>query len=184
MSESDFGLIGLAVMGQNLVLNVESRGFQVSVYNRTTSVTEKFIAVECRAEISSAPRRSRTSSAASKRPRKIQIMVKAGAPVDAVIEQLVPLLEQGRHHHRRRQFALHRHRTPGTPISSDKGMRFIGAGVSGGEEGALKGPSHHARRSAQSSWEVMKPDLRSIAAKVGRRALRHSTSAPAAPAIT
>jgi 6-phosphogluconate dehydrogenase len=92
MSKSDFGLIGLAVMGQNLVLNVESRGFQVSVYNRTTSVTDEFIAANPDKNLVGAQSLEEfVQSLAS--PRKIQIMVKAGGPVDAVIESLIPLLD-------------------------------------------------------------------------------------------
>ena len=94
MSKSDFGLIGLAVMGQNLVLNVESRGFQVSVYNRTTATTDEFVAAHPGKKlVGSKTLEEFVQSLAS--PRKIQIMVKAGAPVDAVIDGLVPLLEPG-----------------------------------------------------------------------------------------
>jgi 6-phosphogluconate dehydrogenase len=84
MINSDFGLIGLAVMGQNLVLNVESRGFQVSVYNRTTSVTDEFVAAHPDKKLYGAKSLEEfVQSLAS--PRKVMIMVKAGAPVDAVI---------------------------------------------------------------------------------------------------
>ncbi len=94
MSKSDFGLIGLAVMGQNLVLNVESRGFQVSVYNRTTSVTDEFVASQPDKKlVGSKSLEEFVQSMAS--PRKIMIMVKAGGPVDAVIESLIPLLDKG-----------------------------------------------------------------------------------------
>ena len=89
MEKSDFGLIGLAVMGQNLVLNVESRGFQVSVYNRTTSTMQEFIAENPDKNlIGSETLEEFVDSLAS--PRKIQIMVKAGGPVDAVIKSLIP----------------------------------------------------------------------------------------------
>jgi len=93
MSKSDFGLIGLAVMGQNLVLNVESRGFQVSVYNRTTSVTDEFIAENPDKNLVGAQSLEEFVDSLAT-PRKIQIMVKAGGPVDAVIESLIPLLDQ------------------------------------------------------------------------------------------
>ncbi len=163
MSKSDFGLIGLAVMGQNLVLNVESRGFQVSVYNRTTSVTDEFIAANPDKNLVGAQSLEEfVDSLAS--PRKIQIMVKAGGPVDAVIDSLVPLLDQGDiiidggntlySDTERREKAL-----------SEKGFRFIGAGVSGGEEGALKGPSIMPGGPA-STWEVMQPIFEAISAKV------------------
>ena len=92
MSQSDFGLIGLAVMGQNLVLNVESRGFTVSVYNRTTATTEEFVSRHPGKRLIGA-KTLEEFVGSLKRPRKIQIMVKAGGPVDAVIEQLIPLLE-------------------------------------------------------------------------------------------
>ncbi len=171
MSKSDFGLIGLAVMGQNLVLNVESRGFQVSVYNRTTSVTEEFIAAN--------PGKNLVGSStleefiqSLERPRKIMIMVKSSAAldpsdrdaVDAVIESLIPLLDEGDLvidggntffiHTERRSKAL-----------EEKGLLFIGTGVSGGEEGALKGPSIMPGGPA-ASWEIIKPVFESIAAKV------------------
>jgi 6-phosphogluconate dehydrogenase len=163
MSKSDFGLIGLAVMGQNLVLNVESRGFQVSVYNRTTSVTEKFVADNPGRKLVACESLEDFVASLAK-PRKIQIMVKAGAPVDAVIAQLSPLLERG-------DIII----DGGNSLYTDterrdaelaaKGLRFIGAGVSGGEEGALKGPSIMPGGPA-STWEVMKPIFESIAAKV------------------
>jgi len=163
MSKSDFGLIGLAVMGQNLVLNVESRGFQVSVYNRTTSVTDAFIAEnQGKNLVGSATLEGFVNSLAS--PRKVQIMVKAGGPVDAVIESLIPLLDQG-------DIIIDGGNTLYTDTVrrekylSEKGFRFIGAGVSGGEEGALKGPSIMPGGPA-STWEVMKPIFEAISAKV------------------
>ena len=91
---SDFGLIGLAVMGQNLVLNVESRGFQVSVYNRTSSVTDAFVAAHPGKKLVGAQSLVDFVQSLSS-PRKVMIMVKAGAPVDAVIESLIPLLDKG-----------------------------------------------------------------------------------------
>ena len=163
MSKSDFGLIGLAVMGQNLVLNVESRGFQVSVYNRTTSVTEEFIAENDGKNLVGCPTLEEfVDSLAS--PRKIQIMVKAGGPVDAVIESLIPLLDQG-------DIIIDGGNTLYTDTVrrekylSEKGLRFIGAGVSGGEEGALKGPSIMPGGPI-STWEVMQPIFEAISAKV------------------
>ena len=163
MSNSDFGLIGLAVMGQNLVLNVESRGFQVSVYNRTTSVTDEFVGKHPDKKLVGAKSLEEfVQSLAS--PRKVMIMVKAGGPVDAVIESLIPLLDKGdiiidggnslyTDTERRDQWL------------GDLGFRFIGAGVSGGEEGARKGPSIMPGGPA-STWDVMKPIFESISAKV------------------
>jgi 6-phosphogluconate dehydrogenase len=170
MSKSDFGLIGLAVMGQNLVLNVESRGFTVSVYNRTTSVTEEFIAKHPGKKLVGAKSLEEFVQSLAT-PRKIHIMVKSTAvlptdrdAVDTVIEQLIPLLSAGDiiidggnsfyQTTERRDAYL-----------TEKGLRFIGAGVSGGEEGARKGPSIMPGGPA-STWEVMKPIFESIAAKV------------------
>jgi 6-phosphogluconate dehydrogenase len=163
MSNSDFGLIGLAVMGQNLVLNVESRGFQVSVYNRTTAVTDEFVAAHPDKKIvGSKTLEEFVQSLAT--PRKIMIMVKAGAPVDAVIESLIPLLDKddiiidGGN-------SLYTDTERRDAWCSGLGLRFIGAGVSGGEEGARKGPSIMPGGPG-STWEVMKPIFESISAKV------------------
>ena len=162
---ADFGLIGLAVMGENLALNVESRGFKVAVYNRTTDkVThlmegrakgKKFVGCMTPEEL--------VKNVA--RPRKIMIMVQAGKPVDAVIDQLIPLLEpgdiliDGGNSH----FDDTERRTK---YVESKGLQFIGTGVSGGEEGALKGPSIMPGGS-ESAWPAVKPIFQAIAAKVG-----------------
>ncbi|MBK1883032.1 decarboxylating NADP(+)-dependent phosphogluconate dehydrogenase [Luteolibacter pohnpeiensis] len=163
MNKSDFGLIGLAVMGQNLVLNVESRGFQVSVYNRTASVMEEFVSQHPDKKlVGEETLEGFVNSLAS--PRKIMIMVKAGGPVDAVIESLIPLLDQG-------DIIIDGGNSLYTDTErrdkwlGDLGFRFIGAGVSGGEEGARKGPSIMPGGPA-STWDVMKPIFESIAAKV------------------
>jgi len=163
MSKSDFGLIGLAVMGQNLVLNVESRGFLVSVYNRTTAVTDAFVAAHPDKKlVGSKSLEAFVQSLAT--PRKVMIMVKAGGPVDALIQQLIPLLDKG-------DIII----DGGNSLYTDTerrdkwlgelGLRFIGAGVSGGEEGARKGPAIMPGGPA-STWDVMKPIFESIAAKV------------------
>jgi len=163
MSNSDFGLIGLAVMGQNLVLNVESRGFQVSVYNRTTSAMEEFVAKHPDKKlVGQETLEGFVNSLAS--PRKIMIMVKAGGPVDAVIESLIPLLDKG-------DIIIDGGNSLYTDTErrdkwlGDLGFRFIGAGVSGGEEGARKGPSIMPG-GPTSTWDVMKPIFESISAKV------------------
>ncbi len=161
--KSDFGLIGLAVMGQNLVLNVESRGFQVSVYNRTTETMEKFVAAN--------PGKNLVGEqtlegfiASLERPRKVMIMVKAGAPVDKVIEQLLPLLEEG-------DLiidggnSLYTDSERRTAELEGKGILFVGTGVSGGEEGALKGPSIMPG-GPESSWKIIQPIFEAISAKV------------------
>ena len=160
---NDFGLIGLAVMGQNLVLNVESRGFSVSVYNRSPQATEAFVAAHPGKRIQGhASLAAFVQSLA--RPRRVMLMVKAGAAVDAVITQLIPLLspddiliDGGNSLYtdtERRDAWL-------TPL----GLRFIGAGVSGGEEGARKGPSIMPGGPA-STWAAMQPIFEAIAAKV------------------
>jgi 6-phosphogluconate dehydrogenase len=139
MSKANIGLTGLAVMGQNLVLNMERNGFTVAVHNRTTETMREFVAANPGKKL--IPCESLESFvAAIERPRKIMIMVKAGAPVDGVIDQLVPLLDQGDiiidggnsffQDSERRAKAL-----------EAKGFAFMGTGVSGGEEGALWGPS-------------------------------------------
>jgi 6-phosphogluconate dehydrogenase len=158
-----FGLIGLAVMGQNLVLNVESRGFAVSVFNRSADVTEAFVAAHPGKHLT-ATKTLPEFVASLARPRTIMLMVKAGAAVDAVIEQLVPLLDRddividgGNSHYadtERRDAQL-----------TALGLRFVGAGVSGGEEGARKGPSIMPGGPA-STWQVLRPIFESIAARV------------------
>ena len=171
MSKSDFGLIGLAVMGQNLVLNVESRGFRVSVFNRTTSVTEEFVGAHPDKNLVGTKTLEEFVESIE-RPRKIMMLVqsKAGADpadrdaVDAVIDSLVPLLEEGDLiidggntyfiHTERRSKEL-----------EAKGLLYIGTGVSGGEEGARKGPAIMPG-GPTSSWELIKPIFESIAAKV------------------
>src|SRR5919106_766140 len=163
-NQSDIGLIGLAVMGENLALNMESKGFSVAVFNRTTEVTEKFAAGRARNKNIQPARTMEEFVAALKKPRKAMIMVKAGSPVDAVINQLAPLLEKGDviidggnslfTDTQRRRKEL-----------EDKGIHFVGMGVSGGEEGALKGPSLMPGGSRE-SWEIIAPIFRKIAAQV------------------
>jgi 6-phosphogluconate dehydrogenase len=160
----DIGLIGLAVMGENLVLNMESKGFTVAVYNRTTAVTEKFAQGRAKGKNIVAAHTLEDFVKSLKRPRKAQIMVKAGAPVDAVIEQLIPLLEEGDiiidggnslwTDTQRREKAL-----------AQKGIRYFGVGVSGGEEGALKGPSIMPGGSKE-GWEFLAPIYTKISAFV------------------
>jgi 6-phosphogluconate dehydrogenase len=163
MNKSDFGLVGLAVMGQNLVLNVESRGFQVSVYNRTSSVMQDFVSKHPDKNlVGEETLEGFVNSLAL--PRKIMIMVKAGGPVDKVIESLIPLLAPG-------DIIIDGGNSLYTDTErrdkwlGDLGFRFIGAGVSGGEEGARKGPSIMPG-GPTSTWDVMKPIFESIAAKV------------------
>ncbi|HEY9647469.1 MAG TPA: decarboxylating NADP(+)-dependent phosphogluconate dehydrogenase [Chroococcidiopsis sp.] len=135
-----FGLIGLAVMGENLALNVERNGFPISVYNRTAAVTDKFISTRAQGKNFYAAHTLEEFVQSLERPRKIMIMVKAGGPVDAVIDQLKPLLDKD-------DMII----DGGNSLYTDTerrvqdleamGLRFMGMGVSGGEEGALNGPS-------------------------------------------
>jgi 6-phosphogluconate dehydrogenase len=164
MNQCDIGLIGLAVMGENLVLNMESKGFRVAVYNRTTEVTEKFAQARAKGKNIVPTRTLEEFVGALSHPRKAMIMVKAGAPVDAVINQLVPLLEPG-------DVII----DGGNSLFTDtqrrckdlegKGIHFVGCGVSGGEEGALKGPSLMPG-GPEKSWEIVAPIFRKIAAQV------------------
>jgi 6-phosphogluconate dehydrogenase len=161
----DFGLIGLAVMGENLALNVESRGNKVAVYNRTTSKVDEFIqgAAAGKNFVGCHSIEEMVKNLAS--PRKVMLLVKAGPAVDAIIDTLLPLLDQGDiiidggNTH----FADTERRTR---TIEEKGMFFVGCGVSGGEEGALKGPSLMPGGTAE-AWPIMKPIFQSIAAKVG-----------------
>src|ERR1700761_3062470 len=154
-NQCDIGLIGLAVMGENLVLNMESKGFSVAVFNRTTKVTEDFAAGRAKDKNITPTKTMEECVAALKRPRKAMIMVKAGAPVDAVIEQLIPLLEPG-------DCII----DGGNSLFTDtqrrckelaaKKLHFVGCGVSGGEEGALKGPSMMPG-GPEDAYEIVKP---------------------------
>jgi 6-phosphogluconate dehydrogenase len=164
MNQCDIGLIGLAVMGENLVLNMESKGFRVAVYNRTTEVTEKFAGARAKGKNILATRTLEEFVGALSRPRKAMIMVKAGKPVDAVIDQLAPLLEPG-------DVII----DGGNSLFTDtqrrckdlegKGIHFVGCGVSGGEEGALKGPSLMPG-GPKESWAIVAPIFTKIAALV------------------
>ncbi len=172
MNNCDIGLIGLAVMGENLVLNMESKGFRVAVFNRTTAVTDKFAAGRAKGKNIVPCRTLEEFVKSLARPRKAQIMVKAGAPVDAVIEQLIPLLESGdiiidggnslwTDTQRREKYLR------------EKGLHFFGVGVSGGEEGALKGPSIMPGGSAE-GWKAIEPIYTRIAAVAeGEACCRH-----------
>jgi 6-phosphogluconate dehydrogenase len=160
----DIGLIGLAVMGQNLVLNMEERGFRVAVYNRTTSKVDEFLAANPGKKLVGAHDIARFC-ALLKRPRKVMLMVKAGTPVDEFIEQVVPHLEPGDiiidGGNSNFPDSIRR-----TKDLEKRGFLFIGAGVSGGEEGARHGPSIMPGGSAK-AWPAVKPIFQAIAAKVG-----------------
>jgi len=163
MEKADIGLIGLAVMGQNLVLNMARNGYRVAVYNRTTQTMRDFLAANPDQGLSGAETLKDLVAALS-RPRKIMLMVKAGKPVDAVIDQLKPLLDAddliidgGNSHFKdteRRSKAL-----------EQAGLRYMGTGISGGEEGALWGPSIMPG-GQEEAWELVQPMFEAIAAKV------------------
>ncbi|MBY0261862.1 MAG: NADP-dependent phosphogluconate dehydrogenase [Phycisphaerales bacterium] len=168
-NSADVGLIGLAVMGANFALNMADHGFKVAVYNRTTSVTEAFVAENPASIIGPGgalvPAAELKDFVASiKRPRRIMILVKAGKGTDAVIDSLVPLLEAGDciidggnaewNDTSRREAA-----------AKAKGLLFVGSGVSGGEEGARFGPSLMPGGD-KAAWELIKPIWTAVAAKV------------------
>ncbi len=161
----DFGLIGLAVMGENLALNVESRGYRVAVFNRTTEKVDAFINRRAAGKNFKGCQSVDELVANLSRPRKVMMLVKAGPAVDAFIEQLIPLMDEGDviidggNTH----FADTERRTK---YVQEKGLLYVGSGVSGGEEGALKGPSLMPGGSPE-AWPVIKPVFQSIAAKVG-----------------
>ncbi len=161
---ADIGLIGLAVMGENLVLNMASHNFTVAVFNRTTSKVDAFLAGRAKGKSIVGTHSVEELVGSLKRPRKIMMMVKAGAPVDEVINELVPLLEPG-------DILIdggNSHfpdSTRRTRQLKEKGILFIGTGVSGGEEGALRGPSIMPGGNPD-AWPHVKPIFQAIAAKV------------------
>ena len=164
MSKADIGLIGLAVMGENLILNMESHGFTVAVYNRTVEKVDNFINGRAKGKNIVGTHTIEELIANLKRPRKVMLMVKAGKPVDDFIELLIPHLEKGdiiidggNSHF---PDSIRR-----TKYLEEKDLLFIGTGVSGGEEGALKGPSIMPGGSPE-AWPHIKPIFQSIAAKV------------------
>ncbi|TRX70439.1 decarboxylating NADP(+)-dependent phosphogluconate dehydrogenase [Carboxylicivirga sp. M1479] len=161
---SDIGLIGLAVMGENLVLNMESKGYRVSVYNRSTDKVDNFVNARGKNKNIVGTYSLEELVNSLERPRKVMMMIKAGAAVDATIEALLPLLESG-------DVIIDGGNThyPDTERRvqnvEKEGIHYIGAGVSGGEEGALLGPSIMPGGS-QVAWPLVKPIFQSIAAKV------------------
>ncbi len=163
-NQCDIGLIGLGVMGENLVLNMESKGFSVAVFNRTTEVTEKFAAGRAQGKNIQPARTLEEFVAALKKPRIAMLMVKAGSPVDAVINQLAPLLERGDVIIDGGNSLFTDTQRRGKELEG-KGIHFVGMGVSGGEEGALKGPSLMPGGSRE-SWDIIAPIFRKIAAQV------------------
>ncbi len=164
-SNCDIGLIGLAVMGENLALNIESRGFRIAVYNRTVSKVDELLAGRAKGKnfVGCHSLEELVGSLAS--PRKVMLMVKAGPAVDEFIEKLIPLLKPGDViiDGGNTLFSETERRTK---YVESKGLLYIGTGVSGGEEGALKGPSMMPGGS-NAAWPLVKPIFQAIAAKVG-----------------
>jgi 6-phosphogluconate dehydrogenase len=164
MERADIGLIGLAVMGQNLVLNMDDHGFTVAVYNRTTSVVDEFLDGNAKGTRVIGTHSLEELAWVLKRPRRIMLMVKAGRPVDDFIEKLITLLEPGDilidGGNSNYDDTMRR-----TAYLESKGLLYIGTGVSGGEEGARHGPSIMPGGSP-AAWPHVKPILQAIAAKV------------------
>lgn len=160
---ADVGLIGLAVMGENLALNMESRGLRVAVFNRTTARVDEFVQGRAQGKNFFGAHDLKEFVANLRRPRKIVMLVKAGAAVDQLIEQLLPLLEAG-------DIlidggnSLFTDTIRRTKRVEESGKLFVGSGVSGGEEGALKGPSLMPGGSA-AAWPHIKPIFEAIAAR-------------------
>ncbi|MCK5471493.1 MAG: decarboxylating NADP(+)-dependent phosphogluconate dehydrogenase, partial [Cyclobacteriaceae bacterium] len=161
---ADIGLIGLAVMGENLVLNMESKGFSVAVFNRTVAKVDKFIDGRGAGKNFIGAHSIEELVKSLKRPRKVMLLVKAGDAVDNFIEQIIPHLEPG-------DIIIDGGNTHfpdtvrRTAYVESKGLLYIGTGVSGGEEGALLGPSIMPGGS-KAAWEHVKPIFQSISAKV------------------
>ncbi|MBR2634883.1 MAG: NADP-dependent phosphogluconate dehydrogenase, partial [Clostridia bacterium] len=164
MKKADIGLIGLAVMGENLVMNMESHGFTVAVYNRTTEKVKNFVEGRAAGKNIIGAYSLEELVASLAKPRKVMMMIKAGSAVDGMIEKLIPLLEEGDiiidggNSH----FPDTARRTA---YVEEKGLLYIGTGVSGGEEGALKGPSMMPGGSPK-AWPAVKPIFQAICAKV------------------
>src|SRR6202142_1668965 len=162
--QADLALIGLAVMGQNLILNMNDHGFTVVVYNRTVEKVDHFLANEARGTRVLGAHSIPEMVAQLKRPRRVMMLVKAGKPVDEFIEQLLPVLEPG-------DIII----DGGNSLFEDtirrakyiesKGMLYIGTGVSGGEEGARHGPSIMPGGSP-AAWPHVKAIFQGIAARV------------------
>ena len=166
MSKADIGLIGLAVMGQNLVLNMNDHGFTVAVFNRTVSKVDAFLEDAAKGTNVIGAHTLEELTSLLKKPRRVMLMVQAGKPVDDFIELLLPLLEAGDiiidGGNSNYNDTIRR-----TAYVESKGLLFIGTGVSGGEEGARHGPSIMPGGSP-AAWPHVKPIFQAIAAKVKR----------------
>jgi 6-phosphogluconate dehydrogenase len=165
MSNADIGMIGLAVMGQNLVMNMNDHGFTVAVYNRTTSKVDDFLASAAKGSQVVGAHSIEELVGALKAPRRVMLMVKAGEVVDHYIASLLPHLSEG-------DIIIEGGNSLYTDTErrvrelSEQGIAFVGSGVSGGEEGARYGPSIMPGGNA-AAWPAVKPILQSISAKVG-----------------
>ena len=161
---ADIALIGLAVMGQNLVLNMNDHGFTVAVYNRTVSKVDEFLANEAKGTRIIGAHSIQEMVSHLKRPRRVMLLVKAGKAVDEFIEQIIPHLEKG-------DIiidggnSLYMDTIRRTQYVESKGLLYIGTGVSGGEEGARRGPSIMPGGSP-AAWEHVKPIFQAVSAKV------------------
>lgn len=163
MSQADIALIGLAVMGQNLVLNMADHGFSVTVYNRSPDKTDAFLASSAQGKSIQAAYSLQELVDSLAKPRKVMLMVKAGQVVDDFIDQLVPLLDEGDVIIDGGN-SLYTDSTRRTQQLATKGIRFIGTGVSGGEEGARFGPSIMPGGQAE-AWPYVKDIFQAISAK-------------------
>ncbi len=164
MKKADIGLVGLAVMGENLVMNMESKGFTVAVYNRTADKVKNFVEGRAAGKNIIGTYSLEELAANLAKPRKVMLMVKAGQAVDNIIDQVIPYLEEG-------DIIIDGGNShfPDTIRRADyvesKGLLYVGTGVSGGEEGALNGPSMMPGGSP-AAWEYVKPIFQGICAKV------------------
>lgn len=164
MNKADIGLIGLAVMGENLVLNMESKGFRVAVFNRTTEKVEKFIQTRAENKNVIGCMSIKELADSLRKPRKVMMMIKAGSAVDEMIDQLIPVLEKG-------DIIIdggnsnYNDTIERTKKVEANGLLYVGTGVSGGEEGALTGPSLMPGGS-DDAWPHIKRIFQAISAKV------------------
>ena len=162
--KANIGLIGLAVMGENLILNMESKGFTVAVFNRTVEKVDRFINGRGKGKNFIGAHSIEELAQSLERPRKVMLLVKAGQAVDDFIDQLIPYLEKGDiiidGGNSNYEDTIHR-----TNYVESKGLLYIGTGVSGGEEGALKGPSIMPGGSPD-AWPQVKKIFQAISAQV------------------